>query len=67
MVAGGFPVLVTDHAERIADLALDMQHARHVASSSGSALGLRIGIDTGPVVAGVIGRRGSATTCGATR
>ena len=55
MVAGGTPVFVKDHAERIADLALAMQHAVS-ASSSGSALGLRIGIDTGPVVAGVIGR-----------
>jgi class 3 adenylate cyclase len=27
---------------------------------------LRIGIDSGPVVAGVIGRSSSATTCGAT-
>jgi adenylate cyclase len=55
MAAGGIPVFVQDHAERIADLALAMQHAIG-ARSSGSTLGLRIGIDTGPVVAGVIGR-----------
>jgi adenylate cyclase len=55
MAAGGIPVFVEDHAERIADLALAMQ--RSVGTrSSGSTLGLRIGIDTGPVVAGVIGR-----------
>jgi adenylate cyclase len=55
MAAGGIPVFVQDHAERIADLALAMQHAIST-SSAGSAVGLRIGIDTGPVVAGVIGR-----------
>ena len=47
MAAGGIPVFVQDHAERIADLALAMQHAVG-ARSSGSTLGLRIGIDTGP-------------------
>jgi adenylate cyclase len=55
MVAGGVPVFVGDHAERIADLALAMQQAV-TARSASSTLGLRIGIDTGPVVAGVIGR-----------
>ena len=55
MAAGGIPVFVEDHAERIADLALAMQHSVGT-RSSGSTLGLRIGVDTGPVVAGVIGR-----------
>ncbi len=53
MAAGGVPVHVKDHAERIADLALAMQEAIRAREA---ALGLRIGIDTGPVVAGVIGR-----------
>ena len=53
MVAGAVPVYVDDHAERIADLALAMQDAVRAREP---ALGLRIGIDTGPVVAGVIGR-----------
>jgi len=53
MVAGGVPVFIKDHAERIADLALAMQEATRAREA---ALGLRIGIDTGPVVAGVIGR-----------
>jgi adenylate cyclase len=55
MVAGGIPVYAPDHAERIADLALAMQEA--VTSRAASiGLALRVGIDTGPVVAGVIGR-----------
>jgi adenylate cyclase len=53
MVAGGIPVFVKDHAARIADLALAMQDSVRARET---ALGLRIGIDTGPVVAGVIGR-----------
>jgi adenylate cyclase len=55
MVAGGIPVALPDHADRIADLALAMQAAVGARTSS-VALALRIGIDTGPVVAGVIGR-----------
>jgi adenylate cyclase len=55
MVAGGIPTPVADHADRIADLALAMQEAMASRASS-VTLALRIGIDTGPVVAGVIGR-----------
>jgi class 3 adenylate cyclase len=55
MVAGGIPVHVPDHADRIADLALALQSAVG-ARTSLVALALRVGIDTGPVVAGVIGR-----------
>jgi class 3 adenylate cyclase len=56
MVAGGLPVPREDHAEAIAQMALDMQ--REIASfqgDDGKPLCLRIGINTGPVVAGVIG------------
>jgi adenylate cyclase len=54
LVAGGVPVAVADHAERIADLALAMQASMEARRAED--LTLRIGIDVGPVVAGVIGR-----------
>jgi guanylate cyclase len=55
MVAGGIPTPVPNHAERIADLALALRAALAEHRGSGG-LALRVGIDTGPVVAGVIGR-----------
>ncbi len=57
MVAGGIPAVREDHAEAIADLALEMgAEAERCAGESGLPIAVRIGIDTGPVVAGVIGR-----------
>jgi len=55
MVASGIPTPRTDHAEAIAELALQMRD--HVSSTPilGRRLTLRIGIDSGPVTAGVIG------------
>ena len=57
MVASGIPLPRADHAEAIADMALAMRpELAQVAAETGLALEVRIGIDTGPVVAGVIGR-----------
>jgi class 3 adenylate cyclase len=57
LVAGGIPSPREDHAEAIADLALEMGgEVQRCAEESGVPLEVRIGIDTGPVVAGVIGR-----------
>jgi adenylate cyclase len=58
MVAAGAPTPRTDHAEAIADLALEMREAlTHLPLAQDLGLSLRVGIDSGPVVAGVIGRR----------
>ena len=57
MVAGGIPVPRDDHAEAIAEMALAMLPAAdRSAAEMGVPLTVRIGIATGPVVAGVIGR-----------
>jgi class 3 adenylate cyclase len=57
MVAGGIPEWREDHAEAIADMALAMRsEVGRIESETGLVLQLRIGIDSGPVVAGVIGR-----------
>ena len=57
MVAGGIPVPRPDHAEAIGEMALAMlPEVRRCAAETGLPLEVRIGIDTGPVIAGVIGR-----------
>jgi class 3 adenylate cyclase len=55
MVASGVPVPRDDHAEAIAELALRIRD--HMAGNefNGHHLELRIGIHSGPVVAGIIG------------
>lgn len=58
MVAGGLPEPRSDHAEGVAGMALDMLSAvDRIGAELGRPIGLRIGIDSGPVVAGVIGSR----------
>lgn len=58
MVAGGLNLERHDHAEALAEMALAMQ--RRMAGFSeafGEPLSIRIGIHTGPAVAGVIGKK----------
>ncbi|MDB4993459.1 MAG: adenylate/guanylate cyclase [Myxococcaceae bacterium] len=58
MVAGGLPDHKADHAEAIAEMALEMRTAlENLKSVLGEAISIRIGIHTGPVVAGVIGKK----------
>lgn len=57
MIAAGVPVPRPDHAEAIAEAALALQQeiVQHNAPNK-ETFSLRIGINTGPVVAGVIGK-----------
>jgi adenylate cyclase len=55
LVAAGIPTPRADHAEAAARLALAMRQALADLPVA-SGLSLRVGIDSGPVVAGVIGR-----------
>jgi PAS domain S-box-containing protein len=58
MAVGGLPNPRTDHAAAIADMALDMQRAiTQFHNLAGEPISVRIGINTGPVVAGVIGKK----------
>jgi PAS domain S-box-containing protein len=56
MVVGGLPTPRADHAEAIAEMALDMQKAiTDFNVKTGETFSIRIGINTGPAIAGVIG------------
>ena len=59
MVAAGVPKPRPDHPHALARLALEMRECAKgfLAGRDGQNLRLRIGISSGPVVAGVIGRR----------
>ena len=58
MVAGGIPIERPDHAEAIAKMALDMLVAiDELNVKLEASFDLRIGINSGPVVAGVIGTK----------
>jgi class 3 adenylate cyclase len=55
MVAAGVPRARSDHAGAIAELALRIRDHMAAARFDGHPLSLRIGINSGPVVAGIIG------------
>ena len=56
MIVGGLPVPRQDHPEAVMEMALAMQAiAQRIARQDGQTFQLRIGINTGAVVAGVIG------------
>jgi guanylate cyclase len=56
MVVSGAPVICQDHAHRMMSMALEMQAGlKELSEKIGIDLGMRIGINSGPVVAGVIG------------
>jgi class 3 adenylate cyclase len=58
MMVGGLPEPTDDHAPRVARAALAMREiVRDVAKGKRFDLSMRIGIHSGEVVAGVIGRR----------
>jgi adenylate cyclase len=58
MVVSGVPEPRPDHAVRLAELALDIREALSgLVDPNGRAAPVRIGIGSGPVVAGVVGTR----------
>jgi adenylate cyclase len=58
MAVGGLPRASLYHADAVADMALDMQAAiAAFGARQGQRFQLRIGISTGPAVAGVIGKK----------
>jgi guanylate cyclase len=58
MVAGGVPTPRPDHAQAVARMALDMlAYIRARPVTAGTPLDIRIGLNSGPVVAGVIGQK----------
>jgi len=56
MAVGGVPEPRPDHAAAVAKMALGMSPVLAACSPAGVELRARVGIDTGPLVAGVIGR-----------
>jgi adenylate cyclase len=60
MVAGGLPTPRSDHAEAVAEMALDMRsefNSLPVVRRQDITMRLRTGIHSGPVIAGVIGQK----------
>ncbi|XP_040278365.1 guanylate cyclase soluble subunit beta-2-like [Bufo bufo] len=59
MVVGGVPVPMETHAQRVANFALGMRMAAKevINPISGDSIQIRVGIHTGPVLAGVVGEK----------
>lgn len=58
MVVSGAPRRRMDHAQALADLALDMRaYIARRTTFAGEGIGFRIGINSGPIIAGVIGKQ----------
>lgn len=57
LVAAGLPLPRPDHAESLVCLALDMRDYFKRQTFAGQQLDLRLGVNSGPVVAAVIGRQ----------
>lgn len=57
MVAAGVPLPKKDHAQAMIDFALDMQRGlQDIPDRGGKKMAFRVGVNTGPLVAGVIGQ-----------
>lgn len=58
MAVGGLPVPGKDHAKNVAGMALDvLEEIKRINNELNTGFKIRVGINTGPVVAGVIGTR----------
>ena len=57
MMASGVPRPRIDHAQALVAMALDMQEYINAHQFHGQKISFRIGVNSGPVVAGVIGRK----------
>ncbi|XP_030071513.1 guanylate cyclase soluble subunit beta-2-like [Microcaecilia unicolor] len=59
MVVGGVPVPVSTHSERVANFALGMIIAAKQVKNpvTGNPIQIRVGVHTGPVLAGVVGEK----------
>ncbi|MEO5918452.1 MAG: adenylate/guanylate cyclase domain-containing protein [Candidatus Limnocylindrales bacterium] len=58
LLVGGLPEPRADHARTVALAALELVEANdRLATATGTGFKIRIGMDSGPVIAGVIGRR----------